>query len=83
MSSPTPWTMWNGTTPPLIRGDDLAEEIANLKQRPGWELQVHGSGDLTLTLMAHDLIDEYRLWIYPVDLGSGTRLFGEGITPYP
>ena len=70
---------WNNST--LIRGDHLAEEIANLKQRPGRELQVHGSGHLAHTLMAQGLIDEYRLWIYPVVLGNGTHLFREGATP--
>lgn len=69
---------WSNST--LIRGD-AEEEITKLKQGPGNELQVHGSGHLAQTLMARDLIDEYRLWIYPVVLGSGRRLFQDGITP--
>ncbi len=70
---------WANST--LIRGDNLAEEISGLKRRPGRELQVHGSGHLAQSLMAHDLIDEYRLWIYPVVLGNGRRLFPDGTTP--
>jgi dihydrofolate reductase len=69
---------WDNST--LVKGD-VAEEIANLKQRPGRELQVHGSGHLGQTLMEHDLVDEYRLWIYPVVLGEGRRLFPDGIVP--
>lgn len=65
----------------LIRGNAAVDEISRLKRKPGRELQVHGSGHLAQTLMAHDLIDEYRLWIYPVVLGNGKRLIPEGATP--
>jgi dihydrofolate reductase len=69
---------WNGAK--LVEGD-VAEQVAALKREPGRELQVHGSGDLAQTLMEHDLIDEYRLLIYPVLLGQGRRLFANGTTP--
>jgi dihydrofolate reductase len=70
---------WNNST--LIRGDVAVAEITRLKQDSGRELQVHGSGRLAQTLMANDLIDEYRLWIYPVVLGDGMRLFEDGTMP--
>ena len=59
----------------------MAEGIAALKQEDGPELQVHGSGNLIQTLLRHNLIDEYRLWVFPVVLGSGKRLFAEGTVP--
>jgi dihydrofolate reductase len=64
----------------LIEGD-LAEGIATLKQGEGPELQVHGSGNLVQTLLRHDLVDEFRLWVFPLVLGSGKRLFADGTAP--
>ena len=64
----------------LIEGD-AAEGIAALKQEDGPELQVHGSGNLIQTLLRHNLVDQYRLWIFPVVIGSGKRLFSEGTIP--
>jgi dihydrofolate reductase len=69
---------WNNST--LIRGD-IVEEIHELKRQPGRELQVHGSGGLAQTLIENDLVDEYRLWSFPVVLGRGKRLFGAGTVP--
>lgn len=69
---------WNNST--LIAGD-VADEVAKLKRQPGKELQVHGSGDLVQTLMRYDLVDEYRLWICPLVLGRGKRLFGNDSAP--
>jgi dihydrofolate reductase len=64
----------------LIEGD-AAEGIAALKQEDGPELQVHGSGNLIQTLLRHNLIDQYRLLIFPLVIGSGKRLFSEGTIP--
>jgi len=64
----------------LIEGD-AAEGIAALKSEDGPELQVHGSGNLIQTLMRHNLVDEYRLWIFPLVIGSGKRLFADGTIP--
>jgi dihydrofolate reductase len=64
----------------LIEGD-AAAGIAALKQGDGPELQVHGSGNLIQTLLRHNLIDQYRLWVFPLVIGSGKRLFSEGTIP--
>jgi dihydrofolate reductase len=67
---------WNNST--LIKGN-IVEEIANLKQQDGKTIAVHGSATLVQTLMQDDLVDGYRLLVYPVVVGKGKRLFEEGI----
>jgi dihydrofolate reductase len=67
---------WKNST--LIRGD-VAEEVKKLKEQPGQDILVCGSAELVMTLMNDDLVDEYRLMVYPIVLGSGKRLFGDGI----
>ena len=67
-------TTWNAS---LIQ-DNIAEEVSRLKQQPGQDLLIFGSADLVQTLMQHDLIDEYRLMLYPVVVGHGKHLFREG-----
>jgi dihydrofolate reductase len=69
---------WNNST--LIQGD-VAKAVAELKEQSGGEIQVTGSGDLIQTLIEHDLVDEYRLWVFPVVLGDGKRLFATGAVP--
>jgi dihydrofolate reductase len=68
---------WQNST--LIKGD-VAEEVAKLKNEHA-EIQVPGSQQLIQTLLKHDLIDEYRLWFFPVALGTGKRLFADGTMP--
>jgi dihydrofolate reductase len=69
---------WNNST--LISGD-VAEYVSELKSQAGPEIQVHGSPGLIQTLLEHDLIDEFRLWIFPVVIGAGKRFFGDGTIP--
>jgi dihydrofolate reductase len=64
----------------LIEGE-AAEGIAALKAEDGPELQVHGSANLIQTLLRHNLVDQYRLWVFPLVIGSGKRLFADGTVP--
>ncbi len=66
---------WNNSR--LIK-ENVVEEISRLKQQPGQNLLIGGSAQLVQTLQQHELIDEYRLLVYPVVLGSGKRLFQDG-----
>jgi len=65
---------WNNST--VLKGD-VAEEVAKLRQKLDGDIVVHGSARLVQTLLEHGLVDELRLMVYPVLLGSGKRLFGE------
>ncbi len=69
---------WNNSI--LIKGD-VVEEIKQLENQEGPEIQVHGSSNLIQTLLKNDLVDELRLKIFPVTIGNGKRLFGEGTIP--
>jgi dihydrofolate reductase len=69
---------WNNSI--LVTGD-VAEEIKKLKNQEGPEIQVHGSSNLIQTLLKNDLVDELRLKIFPVTIGAGKRLFGDGTIP--
>jgi dihydrofolate reductase len=73
-----PTMEWSNSV--LIEGD-AADGLAALKSEDGPELQVHGSSNLIQTLLRHNLIDEYRLWVFPVVIGSGKRLFSDGTIP--
>ena len=69
---------WNNTT--TIMGN-VVEEIQKLKDEDGPELQVHGSANLIQTLLEHNLVDEFRLMIFPITLGGGKKLFADGTQP--
>jgi len=62
----------------LIEGD-VPEAVAKLKEQPGQDLIMYGCHELMHSLLEHDLIDEYRLWVYPVLLGKGRCLFKDGV----
>lgn len=68
---------WNAS----LHVADVVAEVPALKARYARELQVHGSWGLCQTLIEHDLVDEYRLLVFPVVLGTGKRLFGSGAVP--
>jgi dihydrofolate reductase len=69
---------WNNSS---LLGRDIASAITALKGQPGGDLQIIGSGNLVQTLQAASLIDEYNVWVYPVVLGRGKRLFENGAKP--
>jgi dihydrofolate reductase len=77
-TSSTEPLIWNNSV--ALHGD-VAAEIARLKQEDGPTLLTQGSGVLIQTLLAHDLIDEFRLLTFPLVLGPGKRLFGRGAKP--
>jgi dihydrofolate reductase len=66
---------WHNST---IIKEDVVDEISQLKQQYDQDILVAGSATLVQTLMEHDLVDEYRLLVYPIVLGKGKRLFQEG-----
>ena len=65
----------------MFLGVDIVEKIIKIKQQPGPDLHVYGSGNLIQTLLKHDLVDELWLKMYPLTLGSGKRLFVDGTIP--
>jgi len=75
-------TMTSGEwQPSVILNGDIAEKVADIKQQPGPDLNVWGSGHLIQTLLTHDLVDAFWLMIYPITLGVGKRLFADGTIP--
>jgi dihydrofolate reductase len=71
-------SLWDNT---VFIKDNVVEGIRRLRQQDGPDLQVHGSSQFLQTLFKHDLVDELWLKIFPVTLGTGKRLFGEGTIP--
>jgi dihydrofolate reductase len=69
--------LWPGTT--IIAGDDLERAVRPLKSQPGGPIVVPGSGQLVHTLTAADLVDRYQVWIHPVAVGAGKRLFTQPV----
>ena len=67
--------------PSVFLNGDIAEKVARIKQQPGPDLNVWGSGDLLQTLIKHDLVDAFWLMIVPITLGVGKRLFADGTIP--
>ena len=67
--------------PSVFLNGDIAEKVAQIKQQPGPDLHVWGSGNLIQTLIKHDLVDVFWLMIYPITLGNGKRLFADGTLP--
>jgi dihydrofolate reductase len=67
--------------PAVLLDGDVSAQVAELKRGDGPELQVHGSANLTQTLLRDGLIDEFRLMLFPLVIGSGKRLFGDGTVP--
>jgi dihydrofolate reductase len=67
--------------PSVFLNGDIAEKVATIKQQPGPDLHVWGSGNLIQTLIKHDLVDTFWLMIYPITLGGGKRLFDSGTIP--
>ena len=67
--------------PSVFLSRDVAEKVTALKQQPGPDLHVWGSGNLLQTLLRHDLVDVFWLMIYPITLGGGKRLFADGTIP--
>ena len=67
--------------PSVFLNGDIAKEVTKIKQQPGPDLNVWGSGNLLQTLIKHNLVDVFWLMIYPITLGSGKRLFADGTIP--
>jgi len=65
----------------VLLDGDVPDAVAELKKGDGPELQVHGSGNLAQTLIGHGLVDRFNLWVFPVVIGSGKRLFADGTIP--
>jgi len=70
---------WNNST--VIRPDDVAAEVAELREADGGDILVNGSARLVETLVEQDLVDEYRLMVFPLVIGTGKRLFAETGAP--
>ncbi len=69
---------WNNS---VLISRDAAAQVARLKEETGGEIGVSGSGNLIQTLLKHDLVDEFELWVFPVVVGPGKRLFADGTVP--